>query len=653
MKTKNERITGFFAADFETYNTEEDSFICLAGAYFSELVGDNYVSNDCFIWEVANWERWFKDLAAYGYNKTKNNLITVYFHNGSRFDADFILKYFVNEKDYFISNEPLTMYRLNKRKLLPKMLYKFQDDSGKLYELQISFLVGDKTIILKIVDSYLHISLPLAKLGAKGEIDYKQLRKYKDKDDVPKDVFKYFKTDCIILAKALQTYYRLFNKPKLTLGSTNLADIREKIGDKWEYFIKTELDTAIYTSNWIAGGWTFANQHKINKVYSNVYCYDANSFYPTQMQRPLIIGSTFDNKKPEGERYIDYVEAYTIFIKNARIKEDRGIYPLKNWYRHKDNKCAAETKLRTTKYVKELNNVIAFYFHNEWEELKEWYDIDFTILKTDYWLLAPYLKNVINNLYAYRKELKDRKDPLEKNVKLALNSVYGKLMEKPLKNKIIHIKKDVKIDVDKKTSEDYKFSTYAGKYNIIRKKSDSFNLDKYFAYVVNDIEKPETVTNPLIGSYITACARSTLMRIVRANIDNVLYGDTDSIYIIGKPKPVINWDNTPLIIDDTGKGNNLGEWKNEHPEYPDGFNFIMIGPKFYAAEINNENIKLKTAGANAKAIKQYLGWDKVVDLSKFSELVNKRIENAKTFIKRNRSGIKIDEKEYTIKPRRY
>lgn len=653
MKRRYEKITGFFAADFETYNENNDSNISLAGAYFSSRVGGTYVGWDHFIWDVNNWENWFKELAIYGYEKTKNNVITVYFHNGSRFDADFILKYFINEKGYSLSNEGLTSYRINKKRLLPRLLYKFQDESGRIYEIQISFLYKEKPLIIKVVDSYLHISLPLSKLGAKGEIDYKKLRKYKSKEEVPEDVFNYFKQDCLILAKALQTYYRLFSKPKLTLGSTNLADIQEKIGDKWEFFTKTELDTAIYCTNWIGGGWTFANQHKINKVYSNVYCYDANSFYPTQMIRPLIIGSTFDNEKIEGERYIDYVETYTILIKNARIKTDRGIYPLKNWYRHKANRNKADPKLRTTKYVKEIENVIAYYFHNEWEEIKEWYDIEYTILKTDYWRLAPYLRNVINNLYAYRKELKDNKDPLEKNVKLALNSVYGKLMEKPLKNKIIHIKKSVKLDIDKKAKEDYKFATYAGKFNVFRRKTDAFNLDNYFAYVVNDIEKPEITTNPLIGSYITACARTTLMRIVRNNIDNVLYGDTDSIYIVGKPKPVINWDNTNLVIDDSGKGNKLGEWKNEHPEYPDGFNFIVIGPKFYAAEINNEVIKLKTAGANSKVIKKHLGWNNSVELSKFNELINARVDKAKVFIKRNRSGIKIDEKEYTIKPRKY
>ena len=91
-------------------------------------------------------------------------------------------------------------------------------------------------------------------------------------------------------------------------------------------------------------------------------------------------------------------------------------------------------------------------------------------------------------------------------------------------------------------------------------------------------------TLPHISSYVTAYARIELHKAMLANKDRLLYVDTDSIWITGESKGIIN-------------GNQLGEWKLEY-EFSEAF---FIGLKFYAYQLENE-MKVRIKGVSRKMI---------------------------------------------------
>lgn len=142
------------------------------------------------------------------------------------------------------------------------------------------------------------------------------------------------------------------------------------------------------------------------------------------------------------------------------------------------------------------------------------------------------MRDYINEMFENRKKYKANNDSREQCFKVILNAIFGKLMENPMKLKLRYYKAE----------NDFKIGMTIDDVRLIRQKSVEFNIKGYQAWVVQDIEQPEMVRNPIIGGYITSLARTELKQIVRKYRPYVIYGDTDSVMLTTKIEEFENSD---------------------------------------------------------------------------------------------------------------
>ncbi|MBQ0154584.1 MAG: hypothetical protein KBS70_07355 [Bacteroidales bacterium] len=263
-----------------------------------------------------------------------------------------------------------------------------------------------------------------------------------------------------------------------------------------------ELDQTLRHKHLYVGGKTIANKDYLNKlVKRNIYYYDRNSMYPSEMAiMPDLIGglSQID------EKYIDYFKSHGYQI----------IYELKDYGFHvKDGCLPVMYDFFTSQYVEsfiasDYNNRTFMIFDFELEELSNFYDIStnyeaiYVIRKSE----NPGYKRFIDKWYTKKAESKKAKNGvLSAFSKLMLNSSYGKLSQNPMR----HI-----------THREISEETEA-------------------VHLVEDgeeISDEKSLLSVIQGSYITAKARCALMSFMREvcggaenTREHIFYCDTDSI----------------------------------------------------------------------------------------------------------------------------
>lgn len=241
--------------------------------------------------------------------------------------------------------------------------------------------------------------------------------------------------------------------------------------------------------------------------------YDRNSMYPTIMTEEIPYGDIL-KEPPEGS----YVTWYCISIRFLCWNEPMDL-------------------LKDEAFGQAKRNGVPFFV------LKEYLDfviahstIDYSILGTYYQRKEKILAGLINSYYERRKEIKRIMDRMESegekgtpkyidlddkqsNLKLLMNSLYGKMCEK---GRLIEC-------------------VYAmGEYHEFE------NEEEYYPCI-------------LTASYITYKSRLCLLEKIKAVIESgydFLYADTDSV-VLGCPKEA---DLTPIFGVNEGK---LGQWKLE------------------------------------------------------------------------------------------
>jgi len=172
-----------------------------------------------------------------------------------------------------------------------------------------------------------------------------------------------------------------------------------------------------------------------------------------------------------------------------------------------------------------------------------------------------------------RRKFQSLKSPFEYPLKIMMNSLYGKFGQK-LKQRGILI-------LDRKQRKEF----YLGKLpeEFLTKGEELIEIREYgdntvFYYVKTSI-KPYSL--PHIASYVCAYARLRLHQAMRDNYLNLLYCDTDSIWLNGEPKN--------LVISDS-----LGDWKKEYITTKACF----VALKFYAYETIEGELKMRIKGVS-------------------------------------------------------
>ena len=173
----------------------------------------------------------------------------------------------------------------------------------------------------------------------------------------------------------------------------------------------------------------------VNKNYQNlpltrpIFKYDINSMYPHQMhQMPDLIDIPRKFSLDEWENFPErenYMAVYMIDYARGVMRD--GMLPM--YYNREKSEYDPQI------IVNEWETPLA-YFADEWNELQQWYDVEFNVAHVYAFRKAPahgFHQFVEDNYEMKRRGKATKNKVLEAFAKLLLNSSYGKLAENPRK----------------------------------------------------------------------------------------------------------------------------------------------------------------------------------------------------------------------------
>lgn len=614
----------YYACDFET-TTKETKFFKETGQTtvylaYAKRFHPNGLDNEPDEILTTTIESFFDE-----FFKRKKSA-TLFFHS-LKFDGDFI-KWYLYRNGYQYYFEP------PKRKT--RKGFTILEDDKNIYFINVFKPVrfGDQ---IKIVQLYIRCShnlltLSIANLAKafnlpnKTSINY-HVEPFNSLDEVPSDIIEYIKNDVNIMIPPLIQYNEVFTVrmgnrtleglSKLTIGSTSLMLFKSFIYKthqfKEDFFLPYDLVNEL--KPWYCGGLTtYAPQYQYN-ITNNIkgHVYDVNSMYPSVMvENEYPIGHPEKHKKDASYK----IHLVKIFIKSAKIKNKKWPALMRPW------KSLTYTYEKGVKYVQETENATAYYFEDELESIKRFYDIDYVVIDEWWFKSSNYFSKFISDHYEIRKKYKQEKDPREYTLKIFLNNAYGKFGQKPDRKSIVY-----SYDKLEKGSVAYENENQEYIVDTVREKENCLgDLKSYICYAKNP---PSKTINIMIAACVCKNARIKLHNAIWENIDNFLYCDTDSVFLKDKAKGI--------EIDE----NKLGAWKLEM-EF-DGFE--LAGAKLYNIYLKGVRIKSAHAGIDKKWADANLKPNDIITINKVLGKGAKKIKH------KVEGGIVIEESEFTIKKR--
>ncbi len=361
--------------------------------------------------------------------------------------------------------------------------------------------------------------------------------------------------------------FSLFNGDYITAGGLAKKSLlkftfkQDKTKKNMELFRKffpmtVEEDKEFRKYKLYQGGKCFVSPYMVGKTIKNIYKYDINSMYPSQMKyMKYPIGKGHHVEKITN----DSNKIYVLKIKNIFGVLKENFVPV--WY-----------DILTNDYVSRIYEKEEQYFWlEELEELKNYYDIVYDVVEIlEY--KAYYSKGIIDYVNHYYDIKSNSKGTIRNGAKLFLNSAYGKLAQR--------------IEIVK------------CKYEL--------SEDGYIHLVKSDTEIDEKgMMSVLVGSRITALSRVLLMKYIRLICKNnpkkyFIYCDTDSVHATCK------YDDT----DDKELGKMKNEGVYEYGKY--------IAPKTYILYNNivdnDKKFEIHTKGVNTNVVKKTI--EKVFETNK-------------------------------------
>lgn len=521
-------------ADFETdkYNDEAGVYL----GYIERLDngdGNFFISIDGMIDYLVSY-------------KTKETH-TIYFHNLS-YDGEFIIWWLINNG-----------FKPQYKNVSKSMEFRERTDFlGKRGEIYMNYK-GCKILFLC---SYKIWPQKAEKIGEslgfeKLKIEHNIGRHYKDLNEVPQEVIDYVKRDVQIIKRKYIEYSKNYDIKKTASASSwnNFTKWYDKNYSKKQFLIKYSMskDVFDYLQPAYFGGLTIINDaYRFKDIKADVSYYDINSSYPSTFTDNLMpYGLPMDNK-PTG----DYVEMVEAVICDIVKKDKRMCSHLHNW-----NKFGKSRDHYIDSYSGTMRVI---YCREEWDEILKTYQFEILTIKSIYFKASRELGKYIEQLYHLKENAKNK---LEKgDHKLILNSFYGKWGQNYL-----HSRKDL-------------YLANEGEYR-------KYHYGDYVYRI--SVEEGKEIKYLPIAIFVTSYARVKLLKVVRANLDTWLYGDTDSMIILGKKCNGIKEHETKL-----------GYWKKE----AEGKRFKVLKTKCYIMELLDGTIKRTIAGVTEQG-KQLINFD--------------------------------------------
>lgn len=481
------------SADFETNNDLNDCHVWLWG------VCDINEPNDFqYGLDIQSFICYMRD-----------NPDTYFFHN-AKFDCEFIFAELFNMG--FIHNSG--------NKLIANSFQTLISENGLFYECKICFETPTKHKkgnVSTIRDSLKKLPMSVDRIAkafhmpiSKLEIDYN--KPHPIGYQPTKDEIAYQKNDVQIIALALKTQFGQ-GLERMTIGSDALHNYKDTIDFKNVFpILDDETDAFIRQS--YKGGWTYANpkfqadrEHPKRTVGAGLVL-DVNSLYPSVM---------YDRLLPYGVP-LDFVGEY----------EQDNMYPLYIV----NITCHFELKPNHFPTIQIKHS--PFYMASEYIENSEGYadltltNVDLALMQEHYYVdIQSYngglkfkgRKGLFCNYIDYWMAEKNKhKGGRRELAKLMLNSLYGK------------------------------FATNTN----VRQKYPVQREDGSIAYKLLEPEFRKPVYTAM-ASFITSYAREVTITGAQQNFDRFLYGDTDSLHLLGTEIP----ENIDVHPD------RLGAWKEE------------------------------------------------------------------------------------------
>jgi len=370
----------------------------------------------------------------------------------------------------------------------------------------------------KFYDSFNIFPYSLKNIGKslgieKKEIDY-NLTNATHTGQITNENKEYCKNDCLIIYKALKKLFELTGIIKPTIASISINYFRAKYL-KFNFEFNDFLCLKFFQSYY--GG--RCESFFIGKCHG--FKYDINSLYPFIMKNVKIPNPLKLKESTKSQLNIKFLLSKLKYsggqatIKVRHKKTHIGFLPLKY-----NNKLIFPSGEFTGTWI---FNEILFAIQNNAIEIIEIY----SIIYSDFFI-ENFFSDYINDNYNARL----KSEGIYKDLyKLLMNNLYGKFSQRiTTENEYFE-----KIPIDYIN----KLIIEGKKFNII-----TFNKTRSDCFIQLEKKQSEFTYNtiPIIGSYITALARLELLKYMLKHQSELLYVDTDSIFVTKE----LNYNSTVL-----------------------------------------------------------------------------------------------------------
>lgn len=643
---KIKEVNRFFAADFETPTINTHFFKNRKGA------NQDRINASCFM-ELNSSNAIFSLSVEDFINQIFNQLKTgetgqVFFHNLSKFDGFVIIDYLRN--NWNINIDHFSDSKDCFKNLSNEFSYSFMVADGKIYKIEL-FKKSEKKAIL-FTCSYLLMSVSLATIGKvvgvpKMETNY-DIEPANSLSDYPQQYLDYLKNDVEILKRGLKLF-----KEQLTIINQQLFKDGDYVtwnkltaaGVSREILEKSKIDGLKITNKdqnkaveYYGGGFCNFNEKYLDIVVDkNIKVFDAKSHYPTQMSlktlplgTPQVITIEDLNASPYTNNYFN-----TELILGGCFN-DWDFVTIKGTIKKSKYSWGVLKKLNKTytDFIYETEPNKPFEFKGtwfEWNNVIKFYEFKNFVL-TEYVKFEKWSKNefkkIVNTLY----EMKETQ-PNPLTFKIILNSLYGsmglhhkpeqvgfvnengaagdfklKIFDRKGKEKPV-IYKTVSLDFQPLAEQNIAIIEYVP---ITKEVDDILIYDEFDPEIDALIAEVKDCWNVWIAAAITSFARSDLYQKILIDPENVVYCDTDSVFILESKKLSKHFEKV--------KGSKLGNWDQEYADRNIN-KFQIIQPKLYNLWENNNVVKSGAVGVNKNLL------TKIINENNYFLCYNTNIKN--------------------------
>ena len=423
----------------------------------------------------------------------------------------------------------------------------------------------------------------------------------KGKIDIIKYALFYCFKDCIVLMKGLEKFNddlrQVFSETKTEmLGVHNFISI-SSIGYKFAkefgcfdgcYELSGKPQNFIQRC--VSGGRTMTAENKKQYVEGRIQDFDAVSLYPSAMNVMDGVPKGVPKIIPKNITTEQLLKYDTFFIEvNITKLECKSSRPYKFGLVFRRNDAGSK--------IFDNNPIDHFYIDKVGlMDLLEFYEIEFQVIR-GYYFDEGFNKKInefIEALFNLRLKYKKQKNPLEKTIKLLLNSIYGKSILKAMKTETKTVPKD-------------KLMKYIWRnYNFIKEVVDNPNIDKCYVKRIKPINNHFNL--PQFGASVLSWSKHLMNRVMctaeQNNID-IFYIDTDSCHVmendVSKIADLFQFKYHKELI-----GEKMGQFHNDFDRFPGSVGaihsrkLIALGKKSYldilVDEEGNEGYHIRLKG---------------------------------------------------------